>query len=69
MDGINEITDLQKQQLKADIREVTQDSPQSLLAATRLKKALATLTGAVGNAIGRIVTEVATEAAKKLLLG
>ena len=55
--------------LEADISDITHDAPRTQAAAIRIKGFLAKVPGVVGSALRDIVVDVASEAAKKIILG
>jgi hypothetical protein len=59
----------EKLALQADINDVTRDAPRTTPAAVRIKALLVKIPGAVGSALRDIVIDVASEAAKKIILG
>ena len=59
----------EKDALEADINAITRDLPRTRAAAIRIKGFLAKTSGAVGSALRDIVVDVASEAAKQILLG
>jgi len=59
----------EKAALETDIQDVTHDVPRTQAAAIRIKNALAKVPGALGSALRDIIVNVASEAAKKTILG
>lgn len=55
--------------LEADINDITHDAPRTQAAAIRIKAFLAKVPGVVGSALRDIVVDVASETAKKIILG
>jgi hypothetical protein len=66
---LEDISDEDRKRIKESIHDITRDTPATSLAAVRLKKWLGKATDAVGTALWKITVEVATQAAKKTLLG
>ncbi len=59
----------EKLALEADVNDLTRDAPRTLTAAIRIRAVLARVPGVVGSALRDIIVEVASEAAKKIILG
>ena len=59
----------EKAALKTDIQDIAHDAPRTRAASIRIKNALATVPGALGSALRDIIVNVASEAAKKIILG
>ena len=59
----------EKAALKTDIQDIAHDAPRTRAASIRIKNALATVSGALGSALRDIIVNVASEAAKKTILG
>jgi hypothetical protein len=55
--------------LKTAIEDVAVDGPRTEVAAARIKKMLKTASTSVGKALWKICVDVASEAAKKTMLG
>ena len=68
-DELDGLTADDRAKLKTAIEHVSSAGPQSEVAAVRLKRALGKGTTAAGQALWKIVVDVASEAAKKILLG
>ena len=68
-DELEGVSDDDKQKIKTSIGDIATDSPSTSLAAIRLKKWLGGAKDAVGQALWKIAIDVATQAAKKTLLG
>jgi hypothetical protein len=67
-----EIEELNKEEhktLEKSIDEITTNNPQASVGATRIKKILAKVGGAAGEILQKTIIEVASESAKKVLLG
>lgn len=59
----------EKEKLKSSIDDLTSDTARTPLAASRFKKLMSKITPEAGKALLQIVVSVATEEAKKKLLG
>lgn len=59
----------EKAAFDADINDIARDAPRTQAAAIRIKGLLAKIPGAVGSALRDIAVDVASEAAKKIILG
>jgi hypothetical protein len=68
-DEIENLSGEDRDKLKQALEDVSSDGPRTSLGAARLKKLLGNATSAVGKAAWKIAIEVATETAKKTLLG
>jgi hypothetical protein len=68
-DELENVNDADRARIKESFSEIARDSPGTSLAVIRLKKLLGTATDAVGRALWRAAIDIATEAAKKGLLG
>jgi hypothetical protein len=68
-DDLEDVSPDERAKLKTSIDQVAGGGAQSEVAALRLKRALSTGGTAVGRALWKIVVDVASEAAKKTLLG
>ena len=68
-DELENLSEVDRDRIKQSINEITRDTPNTDLAAIRLKKFLGRATDAVGIALWKATVEIATEAAKKALLG
>jgi hypothetical protein len=66
-DELPELTPEDKLELKASFDELTTDTAQTPLAATRVKRIMSRMAPAVWETLQKIVVEFATEASKKLL--
>jgi hypothetical protein len=64
-----DLTATEKNTLKGDIRDLTSETPRTPLAASRFKKFISKVTPEAGKALLQIVVSVATEEAKKKLIG
>lgn len=63
------LSDAEKEQGKTALEAVTRDTPRTELEAGRLKRVLDRLSGPTAQTMQKVVTEVAVDAAKKVLLG
>jgi len=63
------LNDEEKALLTKSLHEIATDTPQTPLAAARVKRLLAKAGAEVGGALKEVVTKIATEAAKRLLFG
>ena len=64
--------ELEEEQAKAiekSLNEITYDTPQAAVGATRLKKFMVKLRNGAGDVLKEIITEIASETAKKVLFG
>jgi hypothetical protein len=68
IDSVSPTTE-EAEEFKANVEAVTRDTPQAQVAGSRLAKALKKVGGVMGPAIRDIIVSVASEAAKKTLLG
>jgi hypothetical protein len=68
-DELENLSDVDRQKIKQSLDEITKDTPNTDLAVIRLKKFLGKATDAIGQALWKATIEIATEAAKKALLG
>ena len=65
----DKFSDDEKSTLKADLPDLVRDTPRTQVAATRFKKFAAKAAGGVASALRDIIVDVASEAAKKTILG
>jgi len=65
-DGLSE---QERDTLKRSVKEIMTDTPQTAVGATRLKLFLSKATKAVAGPLRDILVDIASEAAKKALLG
>jgi len=63
------LTDDEVRLFSESIQEIAQDTPETELAATRLKKLILKLSQSAGQAIHRIIVEIASESIKKIITG
>jgi hypothetical protein len=68
-DELESVSDADRAKIKVSLGEITRDTPGTSLAVIRLKKMLGTAKDAVGQAVWKVAIDIATEAAKKALLG
>jgi hypothetical protein len=68
-DELEDVEPQDRERLKTAIDQVAAGGPLSEAAAVRVKKMLAGASTAVGRALWKITVDVASEAAKKILLG
>jgi hypothetical protein len=68
-DEIDNLSDDERSKIKEALEDITGDGPRAEVGATRLKKLLGTASNAVGKALWKASVEIATEAAKKIMLG
>jgi hypothetical protein len=65
----DKFSDAEKIALAADLPDLIRDTPRTQVAATRFKKLAAKAAGGVASALRDIIVDVASEAAKKTILG
>lgn len=63
-DELERVSDEDKAALKATFADLTVDSPRTELAASRFKRLIGKMAPAVGDALTKILVNIATEAAK-----
>jgi hypothetical protein len=63
------LTDADKQQLVSTFVDITSENPRTTVAATRFKRIIRKAGKAVGEAVQKTIVEVASETAKKIILG
>ncbi len=68
-DEIDNVSADDRAKIKEALDDVARDGPRTQLGAARLKKLLGNASSAVGKAAWKIAIEIATETAKKTLLG
>jgi hypothetical protein len=68
-DELENVNESDRVRIKESLGEIAKDSPATSLAVIRLKKLLGTATDAIGRALWNAAIDIATEAAKKGLLG
>ena len=66
---LDELSTGERQVLRSAIDDLTSDTPRTELAAHRYRRIAGKLGGGAANALKAVMLEVATEAAKKLILG
>lgn len=69
VDDTEELTPDERERLKRSIEDVATDNPKTEASARRIRKMLDRLPGTAGEMIEKVATAVATEAAKRILLG
>jgi hypothetical protein len=68
-DELEDFTDSDRAKIKQSLGDIARDSPATSLAVIRLKKWFGTAKDAAGQALWKAVVDIATDAAKKGLLG
>jgi len=68
-DEAEDLTHDQREAVKKALDDISSDGPRTELGAARLKKLLAKVGGPTGKALWRVAEAVATEGAKRMLLG
>jgi hypothetical protein len=68
-DELENFSDADRAKVKEAFQEISKDSPTTSVAIIRLKKWFGTARDAVGQALWKAAVDIATEAAKKGLLG
>jgi hypothetical protein len=68
-DEIEGLEPAERERLKTELGEITHDGPKTEVAASRVRKILDKVKGPSGQALQKVVTEIATDAAKKILFG
>jgi len=63
------VTSDEVQVLETSIVEISKDNPQAQIGATRIKKIMQKVTSASGDVLRSVIIDVASETAKKVLLG
>ncbi len=66
-DELDELDDAQRIQLKASIDDIAGDTPRTELAVMRAKKLIAKVPSALGDTVRKILVDVASEAALKMM--
>ncbi|HWK65382.1 MAG TPA: DUF2321 domain-containing protein [Rhizobiaceae bacterium] len=66
-DEIEDMDEAEREKAKASFIDLASDTPQTAVAATRVKKLIAKAGPIIGNAIREIVVSIATDAAKKTI--
>ncbi len=66
---LDELSPEEQARLNQSIDQITRDTPQTEVAATRVKKILLKLGKAGGEALHKFLVDVASETAKKILTG
>lgn len=66
-DEIEGIEDAEREKAKESFIDLTSDTPQTTVAAARIKKLMAKAGPAIGSGLREIVVSIATDAAKKSL--
>jgi len=68
-DELENVNDADRAKIKESLSGITKDTPSTSLAVIQLKNLLGTATDSVGKALWKAAIDIATEAAKKGLLG
>lgn len=68
-DELENFSDADREKIKQSLTDISRDGPSNSLAVIRLKKWFGSARDAVGQALWKATVEIATEAAKKGLLG
>jgi hypothetical protein len=68
-DQMPNLTDVEKAEVKGDLDDLVADSPRTKLAASRVKRLLAKAGGELPGMFREVVVSIASDAAKKALLG
>ena len=68
-DELDELTTADREKLKDAMNDLSSDTPRTELAAHRYKRIAHKLSRGAGSALASVVTEIATEAAKKIIFG
>jgi hypothetical protein len=68
-DEIEELSADDRERLKQNLEEIASDNPRTEVAAGRIRNTIARIGPATGRVLERLATEIATEAARKILLG
>ena len=68
-DELDDLSDDERAKLKDSLIDIMKDGPQTSVAVTRLKKFMRKVGKEGGSALYKIAMEVATEGAKKMILG
>lgn len=63
------ITSDQVQVLEASILQISQDNPQAQVGAARINKIMKSVTGTTGEILHKLIVDIASETAKKVLTG
>jgi hypothetical protein len=63
------LDDAEKATLTADLPDLVRDTPRTQVAATRFKRLAAKVGGGITSALRDIIVDIASEAAKKVILG
>jgi hypothetical protein len=63
------LNDTEKATLAADLPDLVRDTPRTQVAATRFKKLAAKVGGGIAAALRDVIVDIASEAAKKVILG
>lgn len=66
---LDELSAEEKRTLEKSIGEISKDNVQAQVGATRIKKIIGKVSATTGNILQKIIVDVASEAAKKTLLG
>ena len=66
---LEELSAVEQKTLEMSIDEISKDNPQASVGATRIKKIMGKVRNATGDTLQKIIIEVASETAKKILLG
>jgi hypothetical protein len=63
------LSDAEKQQLTSILVDLTSENPRTTVAATRFKRLIKKAGSAIGEAVQKTIVDVASETAKKIILG
>ncbi len=64
---LDELSDSERANLKSSIDDILNETPKTLLAVTRFKKAISKLGKDMGNALYKVLVDVASETVKKII--
>jgi len=67
--GLEELEEHEREQLQTAINDIAADNARTELAVSRFKRLMNKVGPAVGSGLQKIVVDVATDAAKKLIMG
>jgi hypothetical protein len=65
----SELNEQEREQLESSLRDVLTDTPKTEVASVRIKRLLSKAGKEVGGALRKVIVDVASEAAKKTILG
>lgn len=66
---LEELNSEEKKTLETSIEEITKDNTQAQVGATRIKKIMGKISSTTGEILQKVIVDVASETAKKILLG